>query len=306
MNRKMKILIPKDRGELIPIFFVIILICIYVTFELYVILPTIYNNIFTYKEILHLIFGFYIIYNLVGNLFLCMITDTSIDTIICPVLLPTPNILSDREQEIIIQHCNWHYCHRCEVNVPPRCEHCHTCKKCILKRDHHCSFLGRCIGFRNLRYYMCFLVWTWIGLFYCNILHVDYTYELVGSFSWRVIVACVFPFGAWLFGLLNHFSLLLSFLCSTSLILSLYILFLIIQQVHLIIHGQTWYEYGKNIQIFNTQKDPQSNLRNIFGKRWYLTLFSPLISSLPTGDGMTFEIALLNTNDNQRRGIKGN
>lgn len=23
---------------------------------------------------------------------------------------------------------------------------------------------------------------------YCNVLHMDYTYELVGSFSWRVIV----------------------------------------------------------------------------------------------------------------------
>lgn len=158
----MKLLIPKERGELIPIFFVLILICIYVTFELYVILPTIYNNIFTYKEILHLIFGFYIIFNLIGNLYFCMITDTSIDTIICPVLLPAPSILSNRESEMTVHHCNWHYCHRCEVNVPPRCEHCHVCNKCILKRDHHCSFLGRCIGFRNLRYYMCFLIWTWV------------------------------------------------------------------------------------------------------------------------------------------------
>jgi len=121
-------------------------------------------------------------------------------------------------------------------------------------------------------------------------------------------LACVFPFGAWLFSLLDHFSLLLSFLCSTSLILSLYILFLIIQQSYLLIHGQTWHEYGKNIQIFNTQKHLQSNLRNVFGKRWHLTLFSPLISSVPLGDGMTFDMTTINTGDNQKqqRGIKQN
>ncbi|CAF1142166.1 unnamed protein product [Rotaria sordida] len=191
-NRRVKLLIPKDRGEFVPLFFTIFLICAYVIFELYVILPTIYHNIFTYKEILHLIFGFYIIFNLIGNLYLCMITDTSISTIICPVLLPSPIVISKSkekiQQDIIYYHCNWHYCHNCEINVPARSQHCHLCKICILKHDHHCTFLGRCIGFRNIRYYMCFLIWTWIGLVYCNILHMDYTYELVGTFSWRVII----------------------------------------------------------------------------------------------------------------------
>jgi palmitoyltransferase len=165
VNRKVKLLIPKDRGELIPIFFVLFLICVYVIFELCVILPTIYNNIFTYKEILHLIFGLYVIFNLIGNLFLCMATDTSIDTIICPVLLPPADIPTNSQQEMISQHCNWHYCYRCEVNVPPRSQHCHLCRKCILKRDHHCSFLGRCIGFRNIRYYICFLIWSSVNRF---------------------------------------------------------------------------------------------------------------------------------------------
>lgn len=168
----MKLLIPKDRSELIPIIFVLFLICIYVTFELFVILPSIYHNVFTYKEILHLIFGLYIIFNVLGNLFLCMATDTSIDTIICPVLLPvtkdnqssSSSMERNPSDESLFQHCHWHYCHRCEVNVPPRSQHCHLCKKCILKRDHHCSFLGRCIGFRNLRYYMSFLIWTWVNL----------------------------------------------------------------------------------------------------------------------------------------------
>jgi len=161
VSRKIKFLIPKDRAELVPMFLVMFIISVYVIFELCVILPTIYHNIFTYKEIFHLIFGFYIIFNLLGNLYLCLITDTSIDTIICPVLLPT-GLVRTTEQDAIYNHCNWHYCYRCELNVPPRSEHCYLCQKCILKRDHHCSLLGRCIGFRNIRYYLCFLIWSWV------------------------------------------------------------------------------------------------------------------------------------------------
>ncbi|CAF1205299.1 unnamed protein product [Rotaria sp. Silwood1] len=307
-NRRVKLLIPKDRGEFIPLFFTIFLICAYVIFELYVILPTIYHNIFTYKEIFHLIFGFYIIFNLIGNLCLCMITDTSIDTIICPVLLPStiinPILKEKIQQDIIYYHCNWHYCHNCEINVPPRSQHCHLCKICILKRDHHCTFLGRCIGFRNIRYYICFLIWTWIGLVYCNILHMDYTYELVGTFSWGVMIACLFPFGAWLFGLVDHFSLLLSCICSTSIILNLYVLFLIIQQILLITNSQTWYEYNKNIHIYNIGKSFQSNLQLVFGKRWYLILFTPLISSQPYGDGMSYDMNKIETNNTQYNSTK--
>ena len=102
--------------------------------------------------------------------------------------------------------------------------------------------------------------------------------------------ACLFPFGAWLFRILDHFSLLLSFICSTSIVLNLYILFLIIQQCLMLFHGQTWYEYGKNIRAYASEKDLQTNLQIVFGKRWYAVLFSPWISSLPMGDGMTFEI----------------
>ena len=162
VSRKIKFLIPKDRGELIPLFLIMFFIFIYVTFELGVILPTIYHKVFTYKEIFHLIFGSYIIFNLLGNLYLSMITDTSADTIICPVLLPSLSVTTQTQEESISYHCNWHYCYNCEVNVPPRSEHCFVCKKCILKRDHHCSFLGRCIGFRNIRYYLCFLIWSWV------------------------------------------------------------------------------------------------------------------------------------------------
>ena len=127
----------------------------------------------------------------------------------------------------------------------------------------------------------------------------------INESSSSFFLACLFPFGAWLFRVLDHFSLLLSFICSTSLVLSLYILFLIIQQSYLIINGQTWHEYGKNIQIYNAYKNLQSNIEIVFGKRWFFVFFSPLVSSPPIGDGMTFDATMSgDSGDIRRMGIK--
>src|SRR5690348_6835445 len=98
----------------------------------------------------------------------------------------------------------------------------------------------------------------------------------INMFFFFSILACLIPLGAWLFKLLDHFSLFLSCICSTSIILSIYVLFLIIQQIYLIINCQTWYEYNKNIHLYNTRRNFQSNLRIVLGKKWYLILFSPL------------------------------
>jgi len=65
-------------------------------------------------------------------------------------------------------------------------------------------------------------------------------------------------------------------------------------------NGQTWYEYGKNIQIYASQ----NNFQMVFGKRWYFIFFSPLVSSSPYGDGMSFETRMMETNDAKYFGTK--
>ena len=117
------------------------------------------------------------------------------------------------------------------------------------------------------------------------------------------ILAFLFPLAAWLFKLLDHFSLLLSCLCSTSIMLSIYVLYLILQQLYIIINSQTWYEYKNNIRIYKIGKNFQSKFQLVFGKQWYLILFSPLIYSLPMGDGMSFDT---NLDETRRIGIKYN
>ncbi len=73
--------------------------------------------------------------------------------------------------------------------------------------------------------------------------------------------------------------------------------FLVIQQIFLILKSQTWHEYKKNIHLYNTGKSSRANLKLVLGKQWYSVLFSPLISSSPIGDGMTFD---MNINETKR------
>lgn len=95
--------------------------------------------------------------------------------------------------------------------------------------------------------------------------------------------------GAWLFGLLDHFSFVLSTLCSISIVLCIYVSCLTIQQIYLIANGQTWYEYQNNIHLYNRGCGFQSNLQQVLGKRWFLVFLSPSIVSSPIGDAMSFE-----------------
>jgi hypothetical protein len=63
-----------------------------------------------------------------------------------------------------------------------------------------------------------------------------------------------------------------------------------IQQIYLIVIGQTWHEYGKRISIYNQRQRLRANIEVVFGKHWQFVFFSPMVSSAPVGDGMSFDV----------------
>ncbi|KAM3365180.1 hypothetical protein ACQJBY_015125 [Aegilops geniculata] len=54
------------------------------------------------------------------------------------------------------------YCSRCQNGKPPRCHHCSICDRCVLKMDHHCVWVVNCVGARNYKYFLLFLVYTFL------------------------------------------------------------------------------------------------------------------------------------------------
>lgn len=54
------------------------------------------------------------------------------------------------------------YCPTCHIWRPPRTSHCPSCEHCVQKFDHHCPWIGNCVGKRNYRYFLSFLLSTFL------------------------------------------------------------------------------------------------------------------------------------------------
>ncbi|GFP88175.1 probable protein s-acyltransferase 12 [Phtheirospermum japonicum] len=54
------------------------------------------------------------------------------------------------------------YCNKCQNGKPPRCHHCSVCQRCVLKMDHHCIWVVNCVGARNYKFFLLFVLYTFL------------------------------------------------------------------------------------------------------------------------------------------------
>jgi palmitoyltransferase len=117
--------LPKNLSDIFALLFLIIAVISTFLFEVLVVLPHIHGIDVTIQYF-HSLNGLFILFNIISNLLMVIITDNSTSGLMLPSVLKP----------------NWRFCPSCEANSPPRSHHCHICDKCILKRDHHCVFSG--------------------------------------------------------------------------------------------------------------------------------------------------------------------
>ncbi|XP_064631480.1 palmitoyltransferase ZDHHC16-like [Lineus longissimus] len=99
--------------------------------------------------IYHLIFGHWLLVNIVFHYFMGAFTDPGQP----PESIP---------ESVSI-------CKKCIAPKPPRAHHCSICNKCVLKMDHHCPWLNNCVGHYNHRYFFMFCFYMFLGSLYVTV-----------------------------------------------------------------------------------------------------------------------------------------
>ena len=62
------------------------------------------------------------------------------------------------------------FCKHCNCIKPPRTHHCRILGKCVYNMDHYCPWMCNCIGYFNYRFFVLFLLYMFLGCFYCVLL----------------------------------------------------------------------------------------------------------------------------------------
>lgn len=70
--------------------------------------------------------------------------------------------------------CEHRMCGACGGYKPPGSHHCRICGRCVSRMDHHCPWMNNCVGAGNLKSFVLFLCYAWVGcalslmIFACN------------------------------------------------------------------------------------------------------------------------------------------
>ncbi len=186
-----------------------------------------------------------------------------------------------------VDYESWSRCRYCVAISPPRAHHCKVCNRCILKRDHHCWFAGCCIGYYNHRYYLAMLCVMWFGAVYANVFHYHFAMEVLEGPSLQTLFCIVQPPMGALLGYLSVYQFFVAVVTFVALWCLIMLSWLHISQCIQLCYGQTLFE-RKTSQL-QYDLGGLSNMREVFGDKWYVAWLLPWIESRLPGDGLSFK-----------------
>ena len=174
----------------------------------------------------------------------------------------------------VVPYWSWVACVVCQRLRPPRCHHCVLCNKCVLKRDHHCYFAQACIGVNNLRHFVVFLFWAFVGCLWSWLNMVPYLLmELLPNISYLdILTPCSFV--RWVLGYQDFIVCFLTFL---GWMLTVFLVFTGIQladSVVLLLKGATSFEQDNDIMLTDS-RTKRERLHAVFGHYWMLNFLFP-------------------------------
>ncbi|XP_031496341.1 probable protein S-acyltransferase 12 isoform X1 [Nymphaea colorata] len=174
------------------------------------------------------------------------------------------------------------YCNSCQNVKPPRCHHCSVCQRCVLKMDHHCIWVVNCVGARNYKFFLLFLLYTFLET----------------TLDTLVLLPEFIRF----FGEINSHSsspgnLAVTFLAFViNLAFALSLLGFVILHLSLLLSNTTTIEvYEKKTAIgWRYDLGKRKNVEQVFGKKrayWLLPLYSKEdLEKIPALQGLEFPI----------------
>ncbi|VDM20812.1 unnamed protein product [Wuchereria bancrofti] len=271
-TRRLREILPSETQDRIAMFILFVLLPFGFLFEIFAILPTeheVMSKGWNLRVGILMLFGL----NAIANVY--------------KVISVGPN--GNCSDLPAVQKHGYRFCYNCQLNEPPRSHHCpgnFICDRCVFRRDHHCSFVAVCIGHFNQRYYIsaiCMLIDNYIGCFRWN---WSFMWTSLGGFSplqlWELIV----PHLALIFRIIS-FS---QFLCVMTFIFSftvfVFLCYLITAQLFCLYRGQTRVEYLMDVHAYNLGF--MENVRQAMGRRWFIALLVPFISSPLGSDGLSY------------------
>lgn len=255
---------------------------VFLYYEMLYILPDLYDTSgYFYK--LHWLMALFVVYNVLGNMIYCYLTDTS--------FLSLPR---DRQDPIASEAHLWHLCTHCQMLVPPRAWHCRLCNVCILKRDHHCNVTANCIGHRNQRYFIALLFHLTLGTLASvgyNVLHMLVIRIPLAGDPFLLVAAAIEGFDARRFVSNLEVDTSKLIINGIALKLSMFAMFLatgqFIYHFSLILHGSSMFHMWDRTYNLGAW----TNLRMVLGERMLWTLLSPMIDSPLPHDGTQWQLA---------------
>ncbi|XP_015076672.1 probable protein S-acyltransferase 12 isoform X2 [Solanum pennellii] len=191
---------------------------------------------------------------------------------------PTPTLSTEQIERRQSQSRG--YCSKCQNGKPPRCHHCSVCQRCVLKMDHHCIWVVNCVGARNYKFFLLFVVYTF----------------LITTLDTLVLLPSFIKF----FRQSKNQSLLPGNIAVIFLVFVLNLAFSLSLLCFVIMHASLLSSNTTSVEVYEKKKSPQwrydmgwkRNFEQVFGANkvlWFFPLFSKKdMESIPALHGMEF------------------